>query len=280
MTVVSVLLGTLWAGGGGISWGLGVLAVVTGVALHAGANLANDYFDVKERVDRPNSRRVRQRPHPLALGWIAPRQVKLAAAICFGIGLGCGTYLSVQSGWPILLFGLVGAVLGLLYTGGPFPLKRYAVGELVVLFTWGPLATGAAYYVQARRLSGPLVMVSLPVGGLVALVLLANNLRDAASDEENLVRTLPLVAGPATARFLFCCLMFAAVAGTVAMSVFGPLDLGSLITLLALPMGYPLCRMIRGTIPLDADARTARFVVSYGTLLCAAVACQKLLQWP
>jgi hypothetical protein len=43
---------------------------------------------------------------------------------------------------------------------------------------WGPVIVGGTYFVQRGSLSPDAVLISVPFGLLVALVLLANNLRD------------------------------------------------------------------------------------------------------
>ncbi len=55
--------------------------------------------------------------------------------------------------------------------------------------------------------------------------------------------------------------------GILWMSVFGPLDLWSLIVFVSLPLAIRLLKQMRYEIPIDADARTAQLDTAFGVLL-------------
>ena len=205
-------------------------------------------------------------------------QVLGMALALYAVGFGLGFYLAFNRGWPILAIGLTGAVVGLVYTARPVALKYHALGEVAVFIVWGPLAISGSYYVQARAFSGSILVVSIPIGVLVALVLLANNLRDAASDRDRSIHTLPVVLGPGAGRVIYVALVTLAFASVILMSFFGPLSPWSLLVVVALPMAVSLCRMIYGKIPSDADARTAGLVAVFGALMIISLVINRLLR--
>jgi 1,4-dihydroxy-2-naphthoate octaprenyltransferase len=277
MSAISVSVGAAFAAGPGFRWDLFLLTLLGMVALHGASNLANDYFDVKNKVDAPDAPTVRYRPHPLAHRELGLNQVLAMSAALYALGAGIGLWLAATRGWPVLAIGLAGVLTGLFYTAPPLPLKYRAAGEVLVFLIWGPLAMLGAYYVQAQRFSPAVLLVSVPFGALVSLVLLANNIRDTAHDRRQGIRTLPVVLGEARGRLLFAGLIWLAFFSMTLMSILGPLSPWSLLVLLAVPLAMPLTAMVKGDCPDDADARTAKLDTAFGVLLLVSLVLDKTL---
>lgn len=271
MTAISVSVGALWAADEGINGGLYMLTLLSITALHGAANLSNDYCDVKNNVDTPNAPNVRFRPHPLVMHKLSMRQVLVTAYGLYGLGFGVGLFLIISRGWALLFIGLAGILIGIFYTAKPVAFKYHGLGEIAVFTIWGPLTTSAAYYVQARHFSPSLLVVAMPIGILIALVLLANNLRDATTDKGRNIRTLPVAIGQTRAKQLYVLLLAVAFLSVILMAVFGPLNLWALLVLLALPYAAKLSRMMYKSIPPDADVRTAKLDTVFGILLILAI---------
>jgi 1,4-dihydroxy-2-naphthoate octaprenyltransferase len=132
---------------------------------------------------------------------------------------------------------------------------------------WGPLMVAAAYFVQCRMFSIQALWISLPFGLLVALVLLANNIRDISHDRSKGILTLAIVLGQRNGLLLFGLLVALAYLGIILMSLWGPLYLWSLLVLLSLPLALRLIRQMAKQVPADADARTAQLDTVFGLLL-------------
>ena len=124
-----------------------------------------------------------------------------------------------------------------------------------------------AYFVQRQAFSINAFWISLPFGALVALVLLANNIRDIKHDRDKGILTLAIVLGQRKGLLLYFSLVAVAYLAVVLMSIFGPLYLWSLIVLLSLPLALKLLRLMMKQIPADADARTAQLDTAFGVLL-------------
>ena len=276
MSLITVTLGTVWALDTGVSWALYAASAATMVSLQAATNLFNDYFDVKNEVDVPDAPTAKYRPHPLVQNELSMPQVLRAACFLCGLGVTLGIILGVLRGWPVLAIGMTGALLCLAYTARPFALKYHALGEFTVFTVWGPLAMLAAYYVQAQRFSGSLILVSAPFGILVAMTLLANNIRDIDYDRRQGIRTLAAILGLQAGKKVFAVLIALSFLLVAAMALTGPLSPWAFIVLAAAPIAISLCRMMFGNIPEDADARVAKLDVVFGVLLIAAIALQRL----
>lgn len=78
-------------------------------------------------------------------------------------------------GWPIAVLGVVGLIGGFGYTAPPLQYKFRALGIPLVFLLMGPLMVGGAYYVITGTFDVRALIVSIPVGLLVAAILLERN---------------------------------------------------------------------------------------------------------
>jgi 1,4-dihydroxy-2-naphthoate octaprenyltransferase len=278
MTAISISVGgALAAIDGDFSWGLFGLALISGVFLHAATNLINDYYDVKSGVDTREVSTAQYRPHPLLEGKLEPKKVRVACFILYGTATAIGLGLVAARGLPILWIGLVGTFASLTYTAPPLKYKYSALGEVSVFLMWGPLMVLGSYYVQRQSLSVSALLISLPFGVLVALVLLANNIRDVNHDREKGILTIPIAIGQRNGLRLYFALVLLAYLGIVVMSLMGPLYLWSLIVLVSLPLAVRLLRqMMQQQVPIDADAQTAQLDTAFGILLVISLVLEGL----
>lgn len=268
MTAISVSVGSaLGAIDGTFSWAYYLITLIGTVFLHAATNLINDYYDVKSGVDTREVATAQYRPHPLVEGKLPAEQVKLAAYMLYGISAMIGIYLAASRGWALLWIGLTGAFASLTYTAPPLKYKYSALGEISVFLMWGPLMVISAYFVQRQAFSLSALWISIPFGALVALVLLANNIRDINHDQNKGILTLAIVLGQQKGLLLYRWLIISAYLAILLMSIFGPLYLWSLIVLLSLPLALRLLRQMLRQVPADADARTAQLDTAFGFLL-------------
>ena len=277
MSVISVGVGAAWAGDSGVSWLWLILSAIAIVCIHGAANLTNDYFDYKNKVDVLGAPTTKYRPHPLAQNLLTLRQVKWFAISLYTVGIALGLIMAAARGWPLILVGAAGVFVAAAYTAPPFTLKYYALGEPLVFLCWGPLAIQGAYFVQTGHFSWPLLLVSAPFGALVSLVLLANNLRDAEFDRQQGISTIPVRFGGRSGRLLFAGLIALSFGGVAAMAVCGPLPIWSLGVLLALPLALPMFKMVSQDIPDDADAQTAKLDTAFGVLLLASLVLEHVI---
>jgi 1,4-dihydroxy-2-naphthoate octaprenyltransferase len=268
MTAISVSVGsTVAAVEGTFSWPLYFLTLIAAVLMHAASNLINDFDDVRHGVDSPDVPTARYRPHPLMEGRLRLEQVRLAAYLLYILAAGIGIFLAATRGPLVIFLGIVGTAAGITYTAAPLNYKYKALGEFSVFLMWGPLMVTGAYYVQQQAVSADALLISIPFGVLVALVLLANNIRDVVYDRSKGIQTLAIVLGERKGISVYLALIVAAYLAVVVMAVFGPLTIWSLIVLLSTPLAVKLLRQMAHDIPLDADAQTAKLDTAFGLLL-------------
>jgi len=244
--------------------------------MHAATNLINDYYDVKSGVDFQGVSTGIYRPHPLLEGKLTPGQVLIEACGLYGVAIIIGLYLAAIRGWPLFWIGLAGALASVTYTAPPFKYKYMALGELSVFLMWGPLMVLGSYFIQRQAFSVSALLISLPFGLLVALVLLANNIRDISHDQSKGILTLPILIGQRNGLRLYSALMILAYAGIIGMSIAGPLYPWSLIVLISMPLALKLLRQMLQKIPDDADAQTAKLDTAFGALLVVSLVLEGL----
>jgi 1,4-dihydroxy-2-naphthoate octaprenyltransferase len=278
MTAISISVGSALAAiDGSFSWIFYMVTILAGIFMHAATNLINDYYDVKSGVDFQGVSTGLYRPHPLLEGKLTPRQVLFEACGLYGMAIIIGLYLAATRGWHLFWIGLAGALASVTYTAPPFKYKYMALGELSVFLMWGPLMVMGSYFIQRQVFAANAFFISLPFGLLVALVLLANNIRDISHDRSQGILTLPIMIGQRNGLRLYSALMVLAYIGIIGMSIAGPLYPWSLIVLISMPLALKLLRQMLRKIPDDADAQTAKLDTAFGALLVVSLVLERLI---
>lgn len=267
MTFSSVTMGSLVAAIAG-SFNPILYAFTLGgmVAFHAATNVLNDFFDVRHGVDREGAPTTKYRMHPAAFGQTPLTTILGLSLALYAVTLVAGVYLAFVSSVSILLVLGAGIVGSVFYTADPVVLKARALGEATVFLMWGLLIPLGSYMVQTGAYSWSPVLAALPIGIFVALVLLANNIRDIAYDESGGNKTIAVALGAATAGKVYVTLLWAAYGLVVAGTLAQLLPVWSLVVLLTAPEARGLSNMFEGTLPDDADPRTAALAFKFALL--------------
>ena len=268
MTFISVSLAGILAYGSGSFNVLLFLGTMVGLMLaHLASNMANDYFDVKHGVDKIESPTSQYRPHPLLTGEIPRGSFKTAVIGMYILALIFALALAWIRGSTVLVFTGLGLFFGLFYTADPVVYKRRSLGELAVFMVWGPLMVGGSYFVLTGSVDYAPMLVSTPIGLLVALVLLANNLRDVEYDREVGVETI--VHSKAQGLILYKGLLLIIYASTIALVAARLLSPLSLIALYTVREAKGIVDVFEEEVPPIADPMTAGLALHFGLLLLA-----------
>jgi len=186
--IVPVILGTAiaWHAGYPVHWGYFFLTLIGIIAIHAGANTINDYFDHLSSNDEINEEYVR----PFTGGSrmiqdqsITPKGMLRLSIAMYALGAVIGLYLAYSRGMPIFWIGLIGVAMGVLYVAPGVNLLSRGVGELAILIAFGVLCVQGSYYVQTQSLDLEPLLLSLPIGMLIMLVLWINEFPDFNADQ-------------------------------------------------------------------------------------------------
>jgi len=241
------------------------------VAFHAATNVLNDFFDVRHGVDRVGAPTTKYRLHPAAFG-----QTPLSTTLGFSLGLyaltiAAGLYLAFVSTYWILMILLVGIAGSVFYTADPVVLKARALGEVTVFAMWGVLVPMGSYLVQTGTWSWSPVAAAVPIGIFVALVLLANNIRDIVYDGSVRARTLAVVLGAGSAERLYVALLAACYLLVAIGIAFQQLPIWSLLVFLTIPEARQLTKMFKKEVPDNADPRTAALAFKFSLIYLASL---------
>lgn len=185
---------------GGAHWLAAACALAGALLIQIGTNFANDYFDYVKGADteaRIGPTRVTQ------AGLVTPNQMRAAMMLVFILVFLPGAYIIYRGGWPLLAVGLVSILLGIVYTGGPFPLGYLGLADVFVLVFFGPVAVGGTYYIQTLEITRDVLFAGLAPGFLSVALLTINNLRDIDGDAKAGKRTLAVRFGREFAKAEF-----------------------------------------------------------------------------
>jgi len=264
------------------------LAAFLGMALlQIGSNLLNDVFDFEQGIDK----QVNPASGAVVREWITPREALKGAVLFMAAGSLIGLYLVYRVGTPIFWIGLIGVIVGVIYTWGPLPLKFNALGDLAVFIDFGLLGSLGAWTVQTRALSWTPVIWAVPMSLLVVAILHANNWRDIKSDTKGGIRTVASVLGDKTSQSYYQFLILFPFAFLLLVITFSWADglhprmpFTFLITFLMLPKAFVLIgkgkRRRSPRNPHDfvaLDGETAQFNLFFGILCTAALGLDALL---
>jgi 1,4-dihydroxy-2-naphthoate octaprenyltransferase len=178
---------------GTFNWTLFLLALFGTMALHAGANITNDYFDSASGNDWANKnvtpfsggRQFIQK------GILSSKATLLTGIFCFALGgvLGIVILLLTHSVF-ILILGLAGILGGFFYTAPPFKLGYRGIGEFVIAFLFGILPVYGSYYLQTGKIDYIPLSAGCVIGILIFLVIFVNEFPDLAADTKANKKTL------------------------------------------------------------------------------------------
>ena len=277
MTAISVGVGGAVAAlDGPFDIGLFVLTLIGAVCVHGATNLVNDYFDYKSGVDRPGAPTTLYRPHPLVQGLISPQAVLWVSFGLYTIAALIGLALIGLKGAGLLWFIVIGAIASFFYTAGPIKYKYLALGEFSVFLMWGPVIVGGTYFVQRGSLSPEAILISLPFGLLVALVLLANNLRDIDYDRSAGITTIGTLLGQRKTRALYQGLILTAYLAIAVLIVLKILSPWGVLVFFSAPVAVRLIKIFQQEIPNDADARTSQLDMLFGVWLIIGLILERI----
>lgn len=199
-SVLPVVVGTAWGAyvAGAFDAYVFVLALVATVCVHAASNVLNDVGDETIGTDRINDQRI----YPYTGGSRFIQMGILSQSIMTRLGVGLllfaailGVLLFLEKGPAILLFGLAGIALGVLYSLGPVKLSSLGIGEVAVAVAFGVLPVTGAAWLQGASIDTALVLYSLPVSAWVFAILFINEVPDIKADGATGKNTLPVRLG-------------------------------------------------------------------------------------
>lgn len=174
-----------------------ILTACCTVLMQIGTNLVNEYFDFRKGID--SDERIGPK-RSLMEGSLKPVVIKRAYQICFSLSFFLGLYLMITGGPMIITIGLISLATAYCYTGGPFPLSHFYLGELTAFIFFGPVAVMGTYFLQTKNIASAIILFSVIPGLISAGLMSLNNLRDITTDIKTEKRTVAIFLGEKWAK--------------------------------------------------------------------------------
>lgn len=190
-------------GSDSFTWYL-ALPVFLGVcAAHLGMNLADDYFDYKKGIPSNAIRStlaaegsVRARMEKCIYiqngsATIEDLHKAMWAFLGFAGLMGLITVLTqwwvngLESALAVVLYAVLGLILGLQYSGKPLQLGYHGLGELVIGIMFGPLNMLGVHAALTGQLISPDILIfSLGIGCMVTNIVYVHSVMETGADEK------------------------------------------------------------------------------------------------
>lgn len=247
----------LCIGQDGFLWWLAIPIVLGICAAHLGMNLADDYFDYKHdprtRADvKCDSVRARmEKCHYLVrentetpigkatlnqLGWA------IVAFLTFAALMGAIAFIAqwLLHGWQaamgIVIYAILGLVVGINYSGKPLELGYHGFGELVIGLMFGPLnMMGVQAAITGNPFSWQMLCMSVAIGCMVTNIVYVHSVMEVNADAQlgkmTFARLLNHKAVMIIFIGVFAIMPFALLALGIALGWWSPWYLTPLITL-------------------------------------------------
>ncbi|XP_063712559.1 ubiA prenyltransferase domain-containing protein 1-like [Symsagittifera roscoffensis] len=183
-----------------------VLTLICVSFVHMAGNLINTYYDYKYGVDQHKQADDRT----LVDHFLQPSEVSTLCLLFYSISLvsflAVALLSSLRLEYSAFLF-FVGLSGSFLYTGG-MGFKYYALGDILVLALFGPMAVTFSYMLQTGTFAIKTALFAAPLAFGTEAILHCNNTRDIETDRRAGIRTIAIVLGREWSYVLFCFLLF------------------------------------------------------------------------
>lgn len=164
----------------------GILALIGFIFAHLGTNVFDDVVDEYFKVPKQKYKSTH-----LENGETNLKTIFILAIVYFAIALLIGGYLFLKMGFPVLILAVIGGGIALLYP----KLNNFALGELAVGLTFGPLLFAGIYFVMTGNITSQVIFVSIPVAIFTIFVLMIHALMDYDFDIKSGKKTFAILAG-------------------------------------------------------------------------------------
>lgn len=181
-------------------WFLFVVTLVGASAMHLFSNMINDLWDYRNDVDSAAGQTegaISTNSQFLTKGIWSERKFAAWTWGMLALALVCGVVLAISSGYMVIVYGFLGALIAYFYVAPPirFGYRGKGYSEIAIVLAFGVLPVLGSYYAQTAQFDWRALMVSLPIGGLTTLILFNHHFLHWRADQAAGKRTLVVVFG-------------------------------------------------------------------------------------
>lgn len=199
-----------------------------GVALSLiGVEAFNEYFDSKHGGDFIFSLKPRGR---------IPNYILGIGLLSFLFAFLTGLYLTLNLGFPILIFAVLGFLAAAFYVGPPIKFAYRGLGETVIFLAYGPVMVVGSYFIQTQRVDPKSIFASLIPGLLIFALAIVNEIPDYFQDKLIGKKNIVVRIGRERAVYLYAIILFAVFAAVLANLIVGKISSFFGLIFLTLPV--------------------------------------------
>ena len=271
---VLVTMMFLWSKGIELSWGLGFMALVNIILVHAAGNVWSDYHDYKKGVDAEDTYGVRILTDQL----FTPKEVLTLSVTLQVLAVAMGLLMVYLTGITLLWFGLAGIAFSLLYP----PLKYAALGDLVIMACYALLPMLGTTFICSGDIVPEVLWLAVPVGSITVAILHANNTRDIETDGRARIHTFAMLTGRPFAIGMYVFELVLPYIWLPAIVLIGLISPWTLLASITLPIALGNCRKMlsyhTGGIKAIAylDEATAKLQLAFSLTLAIGLTIEAL----
>lgn len=182
---------------------LSFFSVVTVILVQAAGNLVNTYYDFVNGIDKQAKAHDKEQSESscgditLTDNILTIKQLVKLLLTCYIASVITFVFVMIASparSEALILLYALGLASSYFYTGG-VSLKYKALGDLVILVTFGPLISEFAFASCCGYVSMIPIYISIPLTVNAESILHVNNMRDIKSDKEAGILTLVMFLG-------------------------------------------------------------------------------------
>lgn len=264
-----------------ISFALILLAIC--VLMQSAVNVFNDYFDFKKGTDTSENSSEDAFDAVLVYNNLNPRSVCLLGVGFLLVAAVLGFYLVFLTGWILLVLGIIGALIVVLYSGGKTPISYLPIGEFVSGFVMGGIIPLACCYALSGVFDPFVLVVAVPTMIGIGMILFTNNTCDIEKDIPAQRKTLSVLLGRNRAPQVYKASILVWIVAVVAIvGIWFPA--GTPLAMIMALAEFPVLRAIMNN-PLNQQSRTGAMSqivmlnVIMGAFYCLEIAATNLISW-
>jgi len=265
----------LWSQGIEVSWGLGIMALVNIILVHAAGNVWSDYHDYRKGVDADDTYGVRT----LVDKQFTPKEMLTLSVTLQVLAVAMGLLMVYLTGITLLWFGLAGIALSLFYP----PLKYAAMGDLVIMACYSVLPMLGTTFICSGEIVPSVLWLAVPVGSITVAILHANNTRDIETDGRAKIHTFAMFTGRQFAIGMYVFELILPYLWLIVTAFLGLVSPRTVLTLITLPIALGNCKKMlsyrTGGIKAIAslDEATAKLQLAFSLVLTLSLITDALI---
>jgi 1,4-dihydroxy-2-naphthoate octaprenyltransferase len=239
-------------------------AFVMGIAIQAGANLTNTYFDYVNGLDTKDGGEK-----TLVEGKLSAKEVWFLSVSCYACGLiAIVPYLLQQNILLTMIFAF-GVFLAYYYTANPVGLKYKALGDIAIFLCFGPLLMQCCSILFTGELRPDLYLYAVPIGLLTELILHVNNVRDIKQDARAGAITVANLLGENLSYLMFLILLGGSYVALAYIAYY--YHWGCLAAFVTMPLAFSLNSTYLKKNNPDIPGEVAQLHLPFGLLMMGGI---------